>query len=57
MKKIVDVREYMILAYEPKTFKYLKKCGYNLSPLFFMRIKEHSKLGKMIKKQAREKLK
>jgi len=44
-----EKREYIILAYEPKTFEYLKECGYNLSPNYFMRIKENSKIGRLIK--------
>lgn len=52
-----DKREYIILAYEPKTMEWLKECGYNLSKLYFIRIKENSKIGKLIKKEAKRRLK
>jgi len=50
--KIIEGREYIILAYEKETYEWLKKCGYNLSPRYFMRIKHNTKLGKLIKQEA-----
>jgi len=52
MKSNKDCREYIILAYKKKTLEFLKKQGYNLSPIYMMRVKEYSKLGKIIKREA-----
>ena len=50
--KIKEKREYYILAGDKGIMKLLKEKDINLSPTYFMVVKENSKIGKLIKKEA-----
>ncbi|GAG22376.1 unnamed protein product [marine sediment metagenome] len=49
-------REYYILAGEPGVREMLDDIDMELSPLYFMVIKEHSKLGKLLSKEAKKRV-
>jgi hypothetical protein len=54
--KIKEEREYYILAGDKGIMKLIKEKDLNLSPTYFMVIKENSKIGRLIKKEALKRL-
>ena len=57
LKKEIEKREYYILAGNKGIVKLLEKKDINLTPEYFMVIKENSKIGRLIKKEANKRLK
>ncbi len=51
-----DKRKYCILAYDGDIEKVMKEEGLETSPVYFMVVKEYSKLGEMIKKEAKKRV-
>jgi hypothetical protein len=56
-KKEIEKREYYILAGERGIMRLLKEKDINLTPAYFMVIKENSKIGRLIKREANKRLK
>lgn len=49
-------REYYIFAGEPGVKEMVEKSELELSPVYFMVIKEYSEIGKMIKREAKKRV-
>jgi hypothetical protein len=52
-----DKREYYILAGDIRLKKLLIKKGINVSPIYLLIVKEHSQIGRLIRKKIRKELK